>query len=1151
MTLNRDVFFEDPTKKPLPNDGVTKVLRPTTKKEWDVLRYELTSFVCDGEYERGLDRILSQYLAHLHEPTQPAAWVSGFYGSGKSHLVRVLEYVWRDVEFPDGSTARGLADLPASITDHLKELSTQGKRAGGLWSTAGTLGAGSGDSVRLAFLAVVFEGAGLARRYPQAQLQMRLRTEGFLEPVTAAVEAAGKDFDEELKSMYVSPVLAKAILENSPDFAADEKEVRANLRAQYPTVEDIGTDEVLDTLGDVLQMLSTEGGKYPCSLIVLDELQQFIHDDQSRLNHVQDIVEGCSTRFSSQVLVVGTGQNALGATAQMAKLQDRFTVAVELGDTDVERVVREIILRKKDDRKAEVKDTLTKVSGEIDRHLNGTKIGAEPADADDLVPDYPILPVRRRLWERVLRAIDKAGFTGQLRTQLRTTLEAVKEVAEEDLGTVVPADFVYGQQRGAMLKSGVLLREIEETIHNLDDGTEDGSLKARLCRMMFLISQLPTDAGVDTGIRATPGILADLLVSDLNAGSDGMRQRIPGLLEQLADAGTIMRVGEEYSLQTREGSDWESAYRQRFQAALSDSSKLVSDRDQALRAVVSEQLKGITLQQGESKTPRKAELHFGDQVPAAIGTSIPIWIRDEWSVTASTVQKEAAAAGQESPVVFVSLPKRDAEALKQALAKSSAAQETISTRPAPTTSEGQEALRSMESRAKSEKAKLDGLVRTIVDSARVFQAGGNDIAASTLRASVEEAAANALVRMFPQFDDADHKSWGTALRHAADGSGSLLKAVGYEGDPDKHPACSQVLDLIPGSGRKGQEVRKHFEDPPFGWPKDAVDAALLALTASDHLRAEQNATPVKARDITQSKLGVTTFYREDVIITVQQRIGVRKLLTDAHIPHQSGEEAAAIPVLLQAMVELAAAAGGAAPLPPPPDTTEVEGLQKMRGNEQFVAVWTAREVLLEKWNGWTRLKSEAESRLPRWRALDRLLAHAETLPEASKIKAQRDAIFEERNLLEEPDPLPPLIDQLTDALRAAVQRAHSELVEAHRKSEEELEASAEWKEIDEEQRGRIVAQQQLVEPSALEVGTPEQLLTTLDRTSLPDWIARIAALPERVVRARLEASRLLEPKSRKVVPPAATLKSREDVEAYMEELRNLILQHVEEGPVII
>jgi hypothetical protein len=61
MTLNRDVLVRDPIANPSPNDGVTKVGRPTTPEEWNVLEWELSSFVSTGEYARGLDRILSTF----------------------------------------------------------------------------------------------------------------------------------------------------------------------------------------------------------------------------------------------------------------------------------------------------------------------------------------------------------------------------------------------------------------------------------------------------------------------------------------------------------------------------------------------------------------------------------------------------------------------------------------------------------------------------------------------------------------------------------------------------------------------------------------------------------------------------------------------------------------------------------------------------------------------------------------------------------------------------------------------------------------------------------------------------------------------------------------------------------------------------------
>ena len=80
----------------------------------------------------------------------------------------------------------------------------------------------------------------------------------------------------------------------------------------------------------------------------------------------------------------------------------------------------------------------------------------------------------------------------------------------EPLGTVVPADFMFEQMQAAMVQQGVLLRELEETIRKQD------RLSARLCGLIFLIRKLPRTAGADCGVRATPEMLADLLVSDLS-----------------------------------------------------------------------------------------------------------------------------------------------------------------------------------------------------------------------------------------------------------------------------------------------------------------------------------------------------------------------------------------------------------------------------------------------------------------------------------------------------------------------------------------------------------------------------------------------------------------------------------------------------------
>ena len=129
-TINLEIYEKDPRTHTLLNQGVAKVTSGRSSAELDTLRYELTNFVCDGQYAEGLTRILSTYLGHLDKTEQPGVWVSGFFGSGKSHLVKMLQYLWTDFEFPDGAKARGLAKLPTGVKDLLKELTNSAKRHG-------------------------------------------------------------------------------------------------------------------------------------------------------------------------------------------------------------------------------------------------------------------------------------------------------------------------------------------------------------------------------------------------------------------------------------------------------------------------------------------------------------------------------------------------------------------------------------------------------------------------------------------------------------------------------------------------------------------------------------------------------------------------------------------------------------------------------------------------------------------------------------------------------------------------------------------------------------------------------------------------------------------------------------------------------------
>ena len=1146
---NREVFHRDPVTNAIPNNGVATIGEPKSESDWAVLRYELESFVCDGEYRSGLERILSSFLTNTGQLEQQAVWISGFYGCGKSHLVRVLEYLWRDVKFPDGALARSLVSLPKDIEAHLIELSRLGRQEGGLWSAAGSL-TGTG-SVRLALLGLIFKGAKLPERHPAARLVIWLKQNRWYESVNENMEGRGRKLDNELRNMYVSPSLAQSLSEVIPEFPNDSTQVHGMLREQYPNVSDISDDELHTSIEEVLSLQSTTENKMPLTLLVLDEIQQFIGNDPERTLHVQSIVEACSKRFGSRLLFVGTGQSAMQANTELAKLQGRFSIQVTLSDVDVEKVVREVVLRKASDKVASVENVLDTYSGEIDRHLAGTKIGHQPADTLDRVADYPLLPVRRRLWERLLRVVDTAGTAGQLRTQLKIVHEATREVAEKPLGTVIPSDAIYRQIKEHMVTNGVMLRDVSTRIDQLNDGTEEGKLRYRLCSLIFMLGKLPQGGLLETGVKATADALADLLVEDVTAGSAPLRQQVPIVLQELVDDGRLILVDDEYRLQTPESEEWNTDYRARLSQILGNEVKISEVRSLALQNAVNSALKDLRLSQGTTRTPRHFNAHFGPDSPPENKNNVPVWIQDEWSTTPRSVLKEAQQEGIEKPTVFVFLPRLAADELKQAIAQVEATKETLSTKTTPATEGGIEARAAMNSRSQVEQRRLNDLVDDIVKNAKVYQGGGNEVVSESFSLSIKQAVETSLTRMFPRFTDADQQGWDTVTKRASEGGPDPLSALGYPGEVDKHKVCQEIWKFVGNNASKGSEVRRHFSGSPYGWPQDTVDGALLALLGGGFLKATHNGQNATAIAMNRPQIGVTDFAREGVTVSASQRIAVRKLGAALELPLQNGEEAEVVPIILQRILERANEAEGEPPIPQPPDRTLVTNLQGFSGNKQVVEVAGNVEELIKYYQDCSLAAEVIRERKPAWKQLEALLLHSSQLEEHVSLKSQMDAVRTGRNMLDNPSPLSPLLNQVTTALRKAVSEQRERLKAERDREVAELEASDDWSKIKPDDRKNILDSNELGPVPDINIGSDEELLRSLNDTTLNEWSNRILATRTRGSQAREQIAKLLSPEAVTIRIPRTTLGSKEEVESYVQELREQLLKQIAESPIII
>jgi hypothetical protein len=1144
-----EILQRDPAAHGLVNQGQARITDRAGEKELQELRGELSTFVCEGQFADGIQKILRSFLDNLGRTSQKGAWVSGFFGSGKSHILKMACHLWQNTAFPDGATARTLVPhIPEEIQALLRELDIAGRRAGGVLAAAGAMPSGSNDNVRLTILSVILRAVGLPSAYPQARLCLWLHEHGWLEQVQKEVAAAGKTFDREINDLYVSPVIALAILKSSPGFATSEAEARQSLRAQFPPQSgDITTEEFLRTAKDALA-LAGKDGRIPCTLLVLDELQQYIGDSHDRSVLVTETIEAVSKQLDSQVVVVGAGQSALTDAPLLQKLMDRCTIRVPLSDSDVETVTRKVLLQKKPTAVDEVRQLLHTHAGEVSRQLQGTRIGECQEDQAVIVEDYPLLPVRRRFWEHCFRQIDAAGTHSQLRSQLRIIHDAVAGVSNKELGAVVPADELYDSLAPEMVNTGVLLREINERIIHI--GKTQGPLARRICGLVFLIGKLKRDGSSDIGVRATAMHIADLLVDDLRADNGKLRSEVEATLMRLAESGDLMLVGDEYRLQTREGSEWDREFRTKQAKLNGDDAAIQFRRDQLLYADVDGIIRGIRILQGSAKESRQFAVHRDQTPPVVDGATIPVWIRDQWSHAQKDMVEAARAAGAESPIVYVFVPRQSAEDLRRLIVDAEAAQQTLDARGNPTTAEGQEARQSMESRRAEAAAKRDRLVKEIVAAAKVFQGGGSEVLSATLEEKIRSAAGDALVRLFPRFKEADSGAWEVSLKRAKEGADQPFQPTGHSDATEKHSVCQQVMATI-GAGKTGTDIRKSLRASPYGWPQDAIDAALIALHRSQHITATLNGAPVALGQLDQNRIAKTEFRVEQATLTVQDRLLLRRLFQQLELSCKSGDEAAVASDFLRGLVDLARAAGGDPPLPAHPSTTEIEDLQRLVGNERLVGIKNCAADLESKIKAWSARRDLAASRKPVWDLVERLGRQAKDLPAAQPHFAQLAAIREQRQLLEASDPVAPLRVAVAQCVRDAVNQACEAHAQACGSALTALAENEVWKKLSPADQAAIQQSVGLVRPTKPNISSDEALVAYVDAHPLATLQTEIDAVAGRLQLAIERAAQKLEPQVQAVALERVTLRTEDDVNAWLERTKVRLTEAVRRGPVLV
>ncbi|CAM2883145.1 BREX system P-loop protein BrxC [Vibrio rarus] len=1148
--LNREIFVNDPVNSRLANNGVAQVKDDLSEGALDTLEYELRTFVCDGAYEKGMDSILFNYLSALKSRgEQPGVWISGFFGSGKSHLAKMLRTLWTNQTLNGGAKARSIADLPDGISCQLDELTSLAEVHGGLHAASGTLGAGAGDKVRMALLGIIFKSAGLPEQYHLARFVMWLKSEGVFEAVKTFIEGKGKQWEKELKNLHVSPIMHDAVMQSVPGIGSDLKDVRETLRAQYKIVDDVSNDEMVSAIVDAI----SENGELPLTLVVLDEVQQYIGDNVQKAFDVQEVVETCSGAgaLKTKLLFVATGQSALSGMANLQRLMGRFQVPVQLEDTDVDAVIRKVILQKKESAKPAVKAVVDGNLGEISRHLRGSTIEHNKDDEQWMVPDYPLLPVRRRFWERVLPALDRTGTGSQLRNQLRVVHEALKSNAEQDLGYVVPADFLYQQISTNLLQTGVISKDIYETISRKVNSDADNKLQGRLLSLILLISKLPAE--MKYGIYATVDSLSDLLLEDLVNDKHELRVRVPKMLQALEDEHLIMSrettQGREYSLQTVESQAWYDEFRRQESDLVSNPQILEKYRSSEIQSHVRKQVLQTRITQGEIKEPRPILISFDSELPTEANQQIYAWAP---VLTEKQFNDYSRGSDPDSATIFIYVPATHQSELQKAIVAFKAAENTLDIRGRANTEAGKDALQAMETRRTEAERTKKQILSEIYSQIQVRLAGGQQIEGDSLTEQIQAAGEISCKRLFPKFKLADDRGWARVFNSASQHSDpNALEQINYTGEVVKHPVCAEIHRFI-GAMKTGKDIRDNFKQAPYGWSNDTIDGALYAMLTGNVLRAsDTNEKVLDAKSLERSAVTKSKFRPESVTLSKVQLIKIKSVVnTLLEEACGAGEEAVKLPLAILNAKQVANSAGGSAPLPMAPSTKLLAELEMYAGNDQLLKAYEYKDQLISDFQQWKDLAHKSDMRLKQWHKINEALGYCKDLSIHTQLTEQMKAIVANRSLLEEPNPIEPLFKRAIDELRTAITAHYDKFEKEHRSCLIELQSDQTWESISKDKQESYLNKYNLLELPKLNIGDADGVFNSLDEISFNQWNDKTSALQSIFTRMLKDVIQELKPKVRYQKLDRTIIESEQDLQKWLADTEQKLRAQLANGPVM-
>jgi len=546
----RDMFFDDINRT---INGVIKV----DQSGDDVIFDEIKEYVITAELKKHFMSFFNYYCDAFSKPTTDmGVWISGFFGSGKSHFLKMLSYLLenrevRGIKTVDQFRAK-FEDDPATFM--MIDRATRGKTETILFNidVEGSINKDSTAVLRvfakMFYNHLGYYGDSLKVSLLEHHVHQQGKTQAFRE---AYKNCSQKEWTQDRKAFafrgqYIVPALMKSL-------GMSEEDAKAWFLDKRPVEYSIAR-----LVDDIKEYVSHQPADYRL-LFMIDEAGQYVGTDTNMLLNLQSLTEKLGSECQGKVWVFCTGQEAIDQIIKVrvdefSRIQARFKARLSLSSSSVDEVIQKRILKKK----PEVTPKLEAVYNNNDSVLRNLFSFTDSildikgyTGPVEFSANYPFVPYQFIIIQKVFAEIRKHGNAGQHlsgreRSMLSGFQEAAQKIQESNEYALVPFFLFYDTVHSFL--DGAIRRVIERCQRAADSGDGIEARDVDVLKLLFLVRYVDD-------IKASLDNIVILMADDIRTDKIENRASIAASLNRLISQNYIARTGDTYNFLTDEEQD--------------------------------------------------------------------------------------------------------------------------------------------------------------------------------------------------------------------------------------------------------------------------------------------------------------------------------------------------------------------------------------------------------------------------------------------------------------------------------------------------------------------------------------------------------------------------------------------------------------------